>query len=982
MRKHLLFLCLLVAWAGTAFAQDRRVTGKVTASDDGSAMPGVSIQLKGTNKGTQTDASGSYSIAVPNSGGTLVFSFVGMVQQEVSIGSKSVIDVKLVADTKQLTEVIVTGYGSQDRRQLSGSATSVKVDNIKAMPMGSFDQMLQGQAPGVLIQSQSGQPGAAASVVIRGRGSINGSNNPLYIVDGIQISAANFSTMNPGDFESINVLKDASATAIYGSRGANGVIVITTKRGSSGKTRFDYDGQYGVSQFPTNKINLMNSNDKIDYELFYGGTPLDNETPAEIARLRTINTDWQKEIFQIGRTHQHQLSASGGNEKTQFYISGNLFKQTGTVKKTGLDRYTGRINIDHTAGAIKVGLSTSWGYSNYQNTTENNSGIFSPLNAIRWANPYEEPYDANGNYSQFRSGQPNPVQELNESLRQTKEIKGVSTAYLEYQIPFVKGLSARTNWGIDFENWDQTTYFSRFGGAGQLAQGRNGSLARGNRYNNRFTGTTSLNYNTSFGEHTLSAGLFYEMVQNKLRTYGYTGYGLTGNLQNEAGITPGSATNGYIPVVSGNATESALTSYFANVTYGFKNRYYVNIGARRDGSSRFGADNRYANFGSIGASWIISDEAFMERLAGSFLTFLKLKASYGSVGNQEGIGNFSSRELFGTSTYDGRVGPVLSQLANPDLRWEQKNMLNTGIEFALFQNRISGSVEYYDNITTALFLNDQLSRTTGFASINRNIGRLQNRGFEFGLKTTNLKLGDFVWRTDINFTINRNKVLELTPTTPPEGIIAGTGITQVGYPINSYFLVEYVGVNPQNGNAQYRKPTGEITETYNPADKVILGTSDAPYFGGVNNTFSYRGLEISAFFSYLFGNEVYNNDRANVEDPSYYFDSISNDLKTEWRNPGDVTNIPRADQEMQRNTTRFLEDGSFLRLRNAMVSYSFPKSIVNRMKLGNLRVYAQGQNLFTVSKFKGFDPELAAGSLTGAQYPALRTVTVGLNIGF
>ena len=434
--------------------------------------------------------------------------------------------------------------------------------------------------------------------------------------------------------------------------------------------------------------------------------------------------------------------------------------------------------------------------------------------------------------------------------------------------------------------------------------------------------------------------------------------------------------------MSGNVTQNALTSYFTNITYGFRDRYFVNVGVRRDGSSRFGAENRYANFGSIGASWIISDEAFMERITGSFLTFLKLKASYGTVGNQEGIGNFSSRELFGTSTYDGRVGPVLSQLANPELRWEQKNMFNTGVEFAFFNNRISGSVEYYDNITTALFLNDQLSRTTGFASINRNIGRLQNRGYEFGLKTTNIKWGDFTWRTDLNFTINRNKILELTPTTPKEGIIAGTGITQVGYPINSYFLVEYVGVNPQNGNSQYRKISGEVTETYDPNDKVILGTSDAPYFGGINNTFSFRGFEVSAFFSYLFGNKVYNNDIANVEDPSYYFDSISESLKTEWRSPGDITMIPRADQEMQRNTTRFLEEGKFLRLRNAMVSYSFPKAMVNRLKLANLRMFVQGQNLLTFSKFRGFDPELAAGSLTGAQYPALRTVTFGLNIGF
>ncbi len=990
MRKLLLTGILSLFLLNVLFAQERTVSGTVTSGEDKSPLVGVNVVVKGTSTGVITDVEGKYRLSVPANATTLVFSFVGFVSQEIAIGNRTTIDVSLEPDTKTLQEVIVTGYGQQEKKALAGSAAIVKAEIIRAVPLGSFDQMLQGQAPGLLVQANSGQPGAPAAVRIRGIGSINGTNEPLYIVDGVQISAQNFATLNPADFESVNVLKDAAATSIYGSRGSNGVIVITTRRGKAGNAKIEYSGQYGMSFFPPNRLELMNTNEKIDYELRQGGTPLEDLTPAEIAQLRTIQTDWQKELFEVGRTHQHQINASGGNEKTVFYVSANLFQQTGTVKFTGLDRYTGRMNLEHNANNLRFGLNATAGYSIYKNTTEANSGIASPLNAIRWANPYETPFTATGAYSQFRSGQPNPVQEMLETSRGTNEFKGVGNIFIEYSLPFLKEVSVRTTWGVDYENQESRTFFSRRSVVGQSAgQRRNGSLARNFFRNTRWTGTTSLNYNKTFGDHTLNVGLFQEVVRNRFATFGFTGFGLTGNLENEAGITQGSPTNNFIPIVRGNASENVLVSYFLSANYGFKDRYFISASVRRDGSSRFGADKRWGNFWSLGGSWVISDESFLANVDKKTLSLLKLKASYGTVGSQAGftsafgsfgIGDFASRELFSAAAvYDGIAGLTLAQLANPDLGWEQKNMFNTGIEFALFNDRLSGGIEFYNNETVNMFLPVQLSRTTGFTSQNRNAGKMRNRGIEISLNTVNIKAGDFKWSTNLNFTLNRNKITDLAG---EEKIISGNIINKVGHPVNSNFLVEYVGVNPQNGNSLYRNINGEVTENYNPDDRQIFGVRDAPYFGGITNTFTFKGFELNFLWNYVLGNKVYNNDRTNVEDPTYFIDNVSRVLLREWQKPGDITDIPRPTQEMQRGTTRFLEKGDFWRLRNVVLAYNFPLQMLSKAKISGLRLFVQGQNVFTITDFLGFDPEITGGVLTGAQYPALRTVTFGVNLSF
>ncbi len=985
---------LTVLWFGLAglqgTAQTAAVTGKVTSAEDGAALPGVSILEKGTTNGTSTDAQGNYRISV-GSNATLVFSFIGMAGKEVAVGGRSTLDVTMAADVSTLSEVIVTGYTTQNQREVSGSVAAVRGEQISRIPLATFDQALQGQVPGVLIQAQSGQPGAAASVLIRGKGSILGSNAPLYILDGIEITASDFATLNQNDFESISVLKDAVSTSQYGSRGASGVIVITSKKGKAGRARFTYDFQTGFSQAPENKLKLMNTEQKLEYELA-NGNPYE-WTDEDLARLRQVDTNWEDVFFQTGRTYSHALSLSGATDKTNYFLSGSIFDQSGTVRNTGLKRYTGRVNVESSAGIFTFGVNSTFGYSDFTNTSEDNTGISTPLNAIRWTNPYETPYDDEGKYTEMVSGQPNALQELLENSNLRQQFKGVGNVFLGVNVPFIRGLSLRTNWGGDFTSNERSLYVDPTTSIGRSQLGNRGSFGRiyGKRF--RYTGTTSINFTRQLGtDHNLTVGLYNEIVRNSSNSFGFSGYGLGGPFENEAGITPGTATNGFIPQVFGTENDgfnpddvvfrggtNALLSYFALINYGFKNRYFLTVGARTDGSSRFGENNQFASFGSVGLSWIVSDEAFMAGLRNSIFNELKFKVSYGSSGNQAGIRSYQARELYNRSVYNGVSGLVQTQLPNPDLRWERKTTFNTGVEMSTFNGRLNATVEFYNSLTTDLFQGRPLSLTSGYTELVANVGALRNRGVELFVNADVLKLGDFTWNLNANLTYNRNEVRKLVG--GQNEIVSGLTILRVGESINSIYVVPYAGVNPENGNPQFVNRQGEVTEDYSPEDRVIVGSFEAPYFGGFGSSLKFKGIELSGLFSFVTGNKIYNNDRTNVENPAYLFDNLSADLVREWRQPGDITNIPSPNATFRESTTHFVENGDFLRLRNVMASYTLPVSLTSRIKLSTLRFYVQGQNLATWTQFKGFDPEISTGSLSGAQYPALRTVTFGVSVG-
>jgi TonB-linked SusC/RagA family outer membrane protein len=975
-----LFFIIAMSVIGISFAQAQEVKGRVTDSRDGSPVSGVNITVKGTNNGTSTDADGRFHIRA-SSGSILVFSSVGFTEQEVKVTGTD-LDVSLAIAQRNLQEVVITGYGSSSRRQIAGSIAKVNGDEIKLQPVGSFDKLLQGKVPGLLSQSQSGQPGAAADVTIRGKGSINGSNTPLYVIDGVQVGAADFATLNPADIESYNVLKDASSTSIYGSRGANGVIVITTKRGSAGKTMVNYDFQYGFSALPKNNLRLMNSAEKLDYEVNYdrpdGKNPF-QWTPAEIDSLSKIDNKLDEILFKKGTTQQHQLSVSGGNEKTRFYISGSIFDQQGIVISTGLKRYTGRVNLENSFSDFKVGLNATYGYSKFIGTRENDQYIGSPLNAINWFNPYITIYDQDGKYQDdFLQGQPNPLRELLENFSNADQLKGVGSAYIEWRIPWVKGLRARTLWGGDVTEDETLGYLDRTTNAGGQSTGARGQLSRAYARTFRYTGTTSVSYQRSIGMHDINVSVFNEIIQSKSENFGFTGFGLVGPFKNEAGITPGTTTNGFIPTVAGSATKNGLLSWFIDGNYGYQKKYYLSAGFRRDGSSRFGADNKYANFYNIGGSWIASEEKFLDG-TDKWLNELKLRASYGLVGNQLGIGNYASRELLNATVYNGVGGLLLVQLPYPQLKWETKKMFNAGIDFSVMDRRIRGTVEYYNNKTVDLFLDRQLSRTSGFASITANLGKLQNQGIEAAVSADIIRDKNFNWSINANYTYNKNKILDQAG---QDENVNGLFINKVGERANSLYVVRYAGVDPANGDALYYKKDGKTTTNiYDPSDAVIVGTVDPPQFGGFGTDFSWKGLELNALFTYTIGGVIYNNDRFNVEFPGYWFSRVATSLLREWQNPGDVTDIPSPFNDFHGETTRFVEKSDHLRLRNVTLSYSLPKSVLQRMKISSLKIFAQGQNLKVWHNFQGWDPEITTGILGGAQYPQLKTITFGLSLG-
>ena len=901
MRKTFLIafslLCALCSWS-----QTKTVSGRVTDQRNGQPLASITVTGKGTNVSTSTGPDGSFSLNLPESVTTLVFTSVGFETIESVIGSGDVV-VQMTIGTSSLSEVIVTGYTTANKRQVAGSVTRLAADEISLQPVGSFDKALQGKVPGLLSQSQTGQPGAAAVVIIRGKGSINGTNTPLYVVDGIQVNAGDFSSINPGDIESFNILKDASSTAIYGSRGANGVIVVTTKRGAAGQTRVNYDAQYGWSELPKNRLELMNSKEKLEYEFydrdFYGPNPF-GWSPDMVDSLSQVNNNIEEQLFHKGITQQHMLSASGGNDRTRFYLSGSLYDQEGIVRTTGLKRYTGRANIENTFGDFKVGLNASLGYSRQVGTLENGTYVGEPLNAIRWFNPYLSLLDEDGNYQDdFLQNQPNPLRELLLNRNNTDQLKGVGSVYAEWNIPFVKGLKARTLWGADYSNNEATTYYDRTTDQGSQAVGGNGQLDRAYARTFRYTGTNSLSYNTSWADHELTVSLFQEIVESKSKTFGFSGYGIVGPFKNESGITPGTPNNGYIPTVGGSTTINSLISYFADAVYGYKGRYYINAGARRDGSSRLSKEDRWANFGHVGVSWIMSDENFLQG-ASNWLDALKFKASYGSVGSQ-GIGDFASRELLSASAYNGITGLVLTNLPR-QLTWERKVMINTGFEYSLFKGIVNGTIEYYNNTTHELFLDRQLSRTSGQQSITNNLGKMRNSGIEIAITANIIRNADFTWTIDANYSHNKNELIDQNGL---EKNVTGLFINQVGQPTNSLYMVRYAGVDPDNGDALYYELDGKTTTNiYDPEHRVILGTTDPPHYGGFGTSVNYKGLQLEVLFSYAFGNIIYNNDRTNVENNIYWFSNLAKRMLNEWQQPGDITDIPSSFSNWVGETTQ------------------------------------------------------------------------------
>lgn len=1004
MKKIVQSFFLLMLLTTMAWAQEKTVTGTVTAKDDGLPIPGASVKVKGTEQGTQTNGNGVFTLKVTGGNPVLVVSYIGYNVLEVSVKGTN-INVVLTQNDKSLSEVVVTGYATKSKRAVTGSVSEVNVERSMSQPNASFDQMLQGQAAGINVKTGSGQPGRSADIVIRGKGSINGSTAPLYIIDGIELSGLDFSTLNQNDFETISVLKDASSTAIYGSRGANGVIVITTKKGKSGALRVSYDGQIGTSYLPKNQLEVMNTQEKLDFEQNIAGNPY-NWSPAQFTELRKINTNWNDFVFRKGKTQAHNLSLSGGSDKTTFYSSLGYYDEEGVTIGTGIKKYNGRVNVTHTDKNIKIGANVSGGWSNYLGTTEGNQGVGSPLNTVLWALPYEKPYDEFGGYGtsiQFPFWI-NPIEDLKENRRGFNRLKGTGNVFMEYKLPWVENLTYKINMGGDY-NQEEEFRLVKDGTQSALQNGDTspfrgrGEIRNGLDRRFRYTITNSINYKTNLdadGNHTLSTSLYTEFLRNTGRRFNFVGYGNLVPLPNEAGFVAGTAQNGFIPTFNGSFPEnSALMSYFGTADYAFKNKYYLSVTGRTDGSSKLSPQNRWTQYGSVGAGWVVTEEDFFKVKP---INYLKFKVSYGAVGNQTGIGQFpylqqySRGTLVGQGTYAGQLGLNINRLGNANLTWEKRTTTNLGLDIEMFKSVVKASVEVYTSTTTNLYFNPFVPSTSGGnGTFLTNAGSMNNKGIEatLGVKVFNTK--NFKWTVDANYAYNKNTILSL-PDNQDLQLYFGNQALKVGAPFNSFYLVKFLGVNPENGSSQYLKADGvTVTEEYSAADRVVLGTSDAPHNAGLTSTWNFKGLELQVFGVLSTGNYIYNNARLNLENNLYTNSGYARSGLTAWTTPGQITNFPSLTEATEASTTRFLESGDFFRLRNVQLAYSLPKSITQKLKLQGFRVFVQGQNLYTKFKFQGWDPETSAAnddvdflssSVSGAQYPAMKRVTFGFNVTF
>jgi len=990
MKKFLLLSFMLTfAFAfSDSWAQERTVSGKVTSVTTGESLPGVNVVLKGTTTGTVTDIDGNYKLTVPSDGGTLVFSFIGLATEEAQIGSRSVIDLQMSDDVQELSEVVVTGYGSESKAKLSGSVSTVDARTIEQVPIASFEQILQGQSPGLLITSGSGQPGTnAVRVRIRGNGSINGGNDPLYVVDGVPIGNDDIATLNPNDFESVNVLKDASSTAIYGSRGANGVIVITTKGGrTDGTARVTYRTQYGISQLARENFDMMNSTEKIAFEQFVNRGPtagLDPNNPddaSELDRLRGINTNWRDVYLRDGTTQSHEISLSGGDDKFKYFSSANYFDQEGTAINSDFERYTLRFNMYANAtDKLRFGLNSSVGYSQSNFAPGAGVNLANPFAAAYLANPYNRPFDPETG-ELLTGGGLSGANSLERLLRNTdlqNEVKVVLSFFGEYEI--IEGLNFRSTFGIDYTQEDNEFFIPPNTFAGQnVGNGNQGQYGKDFFRDFQYVWTNILTYDFEIGsrhDFTVSAGT--ETIDNYFESFGFDGFGINPKLPNSLnGVTPGSA-DGFIPTLGGIKTTNSLQSYFGILQYSLDDKYNLKLSLRRDGSSRFGEDNQFATLWSVGGSWNINRESF---LSGSdFISNLKLRASYGVVGNQVGIGNFQALGTFGSVNYGPSTGLAPTGIGNPTLKWEIQNQANIGVDFGFLNDRITGNVDVYNSITDDLFIDTQLSRTTGFTVLETNAGQVRNRGIEFAVSAEVLRIGDFSWTLGGNISYNDNEILDLGQVSEFE---QGTSIIREGLPIGSQFVVEWAGVNPANGQPLYRDLDGEVTTTFDAGNAVAnFGTSEPPTIGGINTELRYKGFTLTGLMVFAEGYSRFNNQTFFQENPNFAQFNLSRIMNTMWKQPGDITDIQSFAFGRQ-FSSKDIEDASFMRLRNVTLSYNFPSSLLQRVELiQSVRLFLQGQNLATWTEWTGFDPE-DNNNIGQFEYPVPRTYTIGLDITF
>lgn len=991
-RLILISFILVTTLVQQAVAQGKTVTGTVTDASTRQGLPGVTVLVKGTQVGTATGANGNYTINVPEGSNTLSFSFIGYNTVERQVNNASTVNVTLSVDDKQLEEVVVVGYGTQSERTSTQSIATVDAEAFKNTPQVSPQQLLQGQAAGVQMTNSSGVLGAASAVRIRGAASITAGGEPLYVIDGVPLNDGTYSftqggsaplnpllNINPNDIESMSVLKDASAVAIYGSRGANGVVLINTKSGSKGKkTTVNFDYFTGVSE-ATNVLKYMSGEEykrfRTEYNEARGGSApsgLDGES-----------FDWVDAVLQTGKTQSYNLSARGGNDKTAFYIGGSYSDETGFTIGNELQKLSGRFNLTHNVtDNVKVGVNYSLSNSDMRRVGVENSTA-APLTGAYLQNPFITPYGPDGAF-QNTGFIVNAVAQDALTKNDFNLMRSTGNAYAEFT--FLKDFKLKTDWGIDFVQTD-----AKYRDPDILSPGGYGY--RNNVTDNKWLTTNTLNYNKFLtGGHTVGVLLGHSFETSRYDDMLVEGSGFASDdLPNVGSASTPLST-------SATGTEWALESYFGRVNYDFNSKYLFEATLRRDGSSRFGANNKYGTFYAASAGWVLTEEEFMKNI--SFLNFLKLKTSYGTAGNDR-IGNFRYLGLFDGGSgadYNGNSGLIPTTVPNPDLAWEETAQFDVTMNATVF-DRVDLEISYYDKNTVSLLANQPYPYTTGFASATRNVGEMKNTGIDLMITSRNFTGTDFEWTTSLNMGFVKNEMLSLPENQDDEGrnFLAGSSAQRaiVGRSLNEFYLVRYAGINPETGDAQWLTKDGEITTNYSSSDRVVVGSAIPDFTGGFTNRFRYKAFDLNAFFNFSYGNKVLIDGLRFTERMSGSFNK-STDLLDYWTPENTDAFAPALSSStaplFHNLSTLQLQDGSYLRLKTLSIGYNVPATLLSKARIfSSARVYVLGQNLWTLTAddFRGPDPEVSgnggSNQVVGESFFALpqpRTLTAGVNLTF
>lgn len=975
--KRLSLWLLLFAVLGiqSALAQTYKVKGNVVSKSDNEPLIGVSILQKGTTNGVVTDIDGNYELQIQGGEATLVFSYIGLQTQELKVNARTgVLNVAMEDDSHLMDDVVVVAYGVRKKGTIAGSVSTVKNDKLENVPAPSFDQALQGQTTGLSVISNSGEPSKAATFQIRGTNSINSGTAPLFILDGVPISSSDFNTISPSDIESISVLKDASSTSIYGARAANGVVVITTKRGlSMDKAKVTFRAQYGFSQLAQNNWNMMNTAERIQYEKEIG-----IDTGKDYDVLSRTDVNWLDMVFNDRAPLQnYEVSVNRATDRLNYFVSGGFYDQDGIAQSSTFRRYNMRANAEVKASDwLKVGTNSMVAYEEVEQADDGSYALYTPISACRFMLPYWNPYNEDGSLASENDGTwtgtgSNPIEWMANNPVTNKKYKVLSTVFAE--ITPIKNLTIRAQFGADYSH--STAFMQSF--PSYIINNEMGTAGRNSSDMLNLTETTTVNYRWELNsDHSFNFLLGQEGVDYRSEGFQVITSGQSNNFLTN--ISSGTRASSW----ADSTTSYSYLSFFGRGEYNYKDLYYADFSVRADASSRFGTGNRWAGFWSLGFMWNLKSEPFLKDI--EWLSSAQIALSTGTSGNSS-IPDYDHLALVsGKANYEDQAGIYPSQSGNEDLSWEKLWSSNVALRLG-FIDRINLDIEFYNKKTTnMLMLVPDSYALTGEGEHWDNIGAMLNRGVEFNVSADVIRTKDFVWSVNANASYNKNKLLELYNGVQEYEVSTTATKLVVGHSVSEFYINRYAGVNPANGDALWYTKDGQITNEYNEGDKVMTGkTFDAPWQGGFGTSLAWKGFSLAAQFSWVADRWMFNNDRYFEESNGLYaaYNQSKRLLYDRWKQPGDITDIPRHGVTPQFDD-RFLENASFLRLKNVTLAYAFPQRLLSKSNFfSSARIYLQGQNLLTFTGFTGLDPE-SSSNVYKAQYPMSRQFTLGVEVSF